>query len=115
MSAEATVEEARKLAGLLIENERGRVGNVDLAIHRVSARIMVDEGALKSLRYRWRSLKSIPAHVLENLRAGYEHFYESPRRALAQEIAIAEKIEPKSTSLETALEKARPLVGSEVE
>jgi hypothetical protein len=69
MSAEATIEEARFLARKVVERERGRVGgDVDRAIQRASSLYGVEESALRSLRYRSRTLKFVKAHVLERLR-----------------------------------------------
>lgn len=69
MSAEATIEEARFLSRKIIERERGHVGgDVDRAIERASSLYGVDEAALRSLRYRARTLKFVKAHVLERLR-----------------------------------------------
>lgn len=69
MDASVTIEEARGLAQRLIEHERGKCGgDVDVAIFRASSLYGVEESSLRSLRYRWRSLKFVKAHVLEKLR-----------------------------------------------
>jgi len=69
MSAEATIEEARGLAHKLVEFEKGQCGgDTELAMFRAAARWGVEESTLKSLRYRWRTLKFVKAHVLERLR-----------------------------------------------
>lgn len=69
MNAEATIEEARSLARKVVERERGHVGgDVDRAIQRASSLYGVEESALRALRYRWRTLKFVKAHVLERLR-----------------------------------------------
>lgn len=69
MSAEATIEEARVLARKIVERERGHVGgDVDRAMQRAASVYGVDESALRALRYRWRTLKFVKAHVLERLR-----------------------------------------------
>lgn len=69
MSAAATIEEARVLAGKLVEFERGKCGgDVDLAMFNVASKYGVEESALRSLRYRWRSLKFIKAHIFLRLK-----------------------------------------------
>lgn len=69
MDASVTIDEARCLARKIVEHERGKCGgDVDVAIHRVASLYGVEEGSLRSLRYRWRSLKFVKAHVLEKLR-----------------------------------------------
>lgn len=69
MSAETTIEEARFLAHKLVEFERGHCGgDTELAMFRASTRWGIEESALKSLRYRWRSLKFVKAHILDRLR-----------------------------------------------
>ncbi len=75
------IGEARTLAAFLIEIERGRCGgDVEVAIHRAAMIYGVEEGALRSLRYRWRDLHDIKASVLERLREAYEAVYERERR-----------------------------------
>ncbi len=77
MSAAATVEEARSLAQRLVEYERGKcAGDVDVAIHRASSLYGVDESALRSLRYRWRTLRYVKAHILDRLRHANEWLAE---------------------------------------
>lgn len=94
MNAQATVEEARSLAHRLIEYERGKCsGDVDQALWRASSMYGVDEGALRSLRYRWRSLKSVKAHVLERLRQADEWLQERARRERQILIETAETLE----------------------
>lgn len=77
-AAETVVDEARRLANLLIESEG--CPNVALCIHRASCRYGIEPGTLHSLRYRWRELQDVRASVLERLRAAYEHIYEHGRR-----------------------------------
>jgi hypothetical protein len=118
MNAETTVNEARQLANLLVEEERGHVGgNVDLAIYRVSTRYGVDDSALRSLRYRWRQLKQVPAHVLEALREAYEDMYEAQRRKLRHQIAIEKATARPGSPMEDRIRKARLLLeqGEDVE
>jgi len=87
---QATITEARKISDHLIERERGNAGgNVELAIYRASQKYGVAASVLKSLRYRWRELKSIPAHVLEKLREIDEAQYEKQRKRLLHEIELA--------------------------
>lgn len=80
-TADSVIAEARTLAAFLIEVERGKCGgDVDVAIHRTSERWGIEEGALRSLRYRWRDLQDVRASVLEGLREAYEVIYERQRR-----------------------------------
>lgn len=79
--AAKVIAEARTIAAFLTETERGKCGgDVDLAIHRVSMFCGIEEGALRSLRYRWRELRDIKASLLERLRESYEAIYERQRR-----------------------------------
>lgn len=84
--------EARDLARLLVEIECARCGgDVELAIHHCATRYGLDEGSLRSLRYRWRDLADVRGSVLERLRMAYEHVYERQRREtqIAHEINTA--------------------------
>ena len=95
----AVIEEAKILAAFLVEIERGKCGgDVDVAIHRASQRWAIEEGAIRSLRYRWRELHDIRASLLERLREAYEVTYERQRRLAEIEREIdrltAEPTEP---------------------
>ncbi len=99
LNADLVIAEARTLAGFLIEIERGKcAGDVDVAIHRTSSKWGLEEGTLRSLRYRWRDLQDVRASVLERLREAYEVIYERQRRMAEIEREIdrltAEPIEP---------------------
>lgn len=75
--ADTVIAEARTLSAYLVEIERGKCGgDVDLAIHRASMLWGIEEGAIKSLRYRWRELHDVKASLLERLREAYETVYE---------------------------------------
>lgn len=88
-AAAKVITEAKTLAAFLIEMERGKCGgDVDLAIHRVSMFCGIEEGALRSLRYRWRDLRDVKASLLERLREAYEAVYERQRRLAAIEHEI---------------------------
>lgn len=88
-TADSVIAEARTLAAFLIETERGKCsGDVDVAIHRTAQRWGIEEGALRSLRYRWRDLQDVRASVLENLREAYEVIYERQRRMAILELEI---------------------------
>lgn len=116
LTSDEAVDEARSLARGLIETEKGRsAGNVTVAIHQVASRLLIEEGTLNSLWLRCRLLKSVPGHVLNNLRAGYEVIYEQQRQALARQVETGARFERKSTTLEARLEQCRPLVGHEDE
>lgn len=79
-AAAKVIAEAKTLAAFLIDLERGKCGgDVDLAIHRVATFGGIEEGALRSLRYRWRELRDIKASLLERLRECYEVVYERQR------------------------------------
>jgi hypothetical protein len=95
MSAAATIEEARMLAGKLVEFERGKCGgDVDLAMFNASTKYGVDESSLRSLRYRWRSLKFVKAHVFLRLKEINEYIEaraERERQILADTARILEE------------------------
>jgi hypothetical protein len=94
LTATATIEEARGLARKLVERERAKVGgDVDLAIHRASSLYGVDESALRSLRYRWRALTYVKAHVLERLRHIDEWLEATAERERAIAKDVAETLE----------------------
>lgn len=68
-SADTTIEEAHHLTRKLIEHERGKVGGrVEMALYRASQTWGIEEGQLRTLWHRWRSLKFVKAHVLDRLR-----------------------------------------------
>lgn len=98
-NADVVITEARTLARFLVEIERGKCGgDVDVAIHRTASRWGLEDGALRSLRYRWRELQDVRASVLERLREAYEVIYERQRRMAEIEREIdrltAEPTEP---------------------
>lgn len=83
---ETVIAEARSLASFLVETERGKCGgDVDLAIHHAAALWGIEEGAVRSLRYRWREMHDVKASLLERLREAYETIYERQRRVAAVE------------------------------
>lgn len=88
--ANKVIAEARTLSAFLVEIERGKCGgDVDLAIHRTAMLWGIEEGAIKSLRYRWRELHDVKASLLERLREAYETIYERQRRMAEIERDIA--------------------------
>jgi len=92
--AQSVISEAHFLANFLIEIERGKVGgDVDVAMHRAAQRWGLEEGALRSLRYRYRELADVKASLLERLREIYEVIYERQRRMAAMEREIEELVE----------------------
>lgn len=100
--ATTIVGEARTLATFLVEAERGKCGgDVDVALHRAASRWGVEEGALRSLRYRWRDLRDVKASLLERLREAYEAVYERERRLLAFERDIDLTVRAHQPVLET--------------
>lgn len=97
------VGEARTLATFLVEVERGSCGgDVDVALHRTASKWGVEEGALRSLRYRWRELQDVKGSILERLREAYETVYERQRRTLAFEREIELTVRSPARHLETA-------------
>lgn len=91
--ATKVIAEAKTLAAFLIETERGKCGgDVDLAIHRVAMFGGIEEGALRSLRYRWRELRDVRASLLERLRECYEVVYERQRHCAQIEREIDARI-----------------------
>lgn len=78
--AEIVINEARNIARYLVEIERGKVGgDVDLALYRVASTCGIEEGSLRSLRYRPQTLSDIKGSVLERLREAFEESYERER------------------------------------
>lgn len=101
-AAAAIIDEARTLATFLVETERGRCGgDVDVALFRTASRWGLEEGALRSLRYRWRDLRDVKASLLEQLREAYETVYERQRRMVAVEQEIERATAPMSLQFES--------------
>lgn len=68
VNAEATIEEAQRLARRVIETERGKCGgNVPMAIYRAASVYGVDENSLRALWER-RARKFVKAHVFLKLK-----------------------------------------------
>ena len=68
-TAQVTVEEAARKVRRIVEYEKGRCGgNVERAIERTTTIWGIEPGAVHSLWKRWRSLKSIKAHVMDRIR-----------------------------------------------
>ncbi len=73
VSAQATVDEAREIAMVLIRREAAALGgNVKAGLGRAARLYGVPHGTLWSLPYRAHSLKAIPGHVLDQLRSADE-------------------------------------------
>jgi ERCC4-type nuclease len=69
MTAQVTVEEAARKVRRIVEYEKGRCGgNVERALERTTALWGIEPGAVHSLWKRWRTLKSIKAHVMDRIR-----------------------------------------------
>lgn len=114
MNAEATVEEARFLANRLVEYERGKcAGDVDVALHRASTLYGIEEGALRSLRYRWRSLKFVKAHVFLRLKQVDEWFEERARQERQALRRTAEILEERGSCAAGIARTAAEMVGEE--
>lgn len=78
---DAVIAEARTLATFLIEWERAHgLHDIENALHRAASRWGIDQGALRSIRYRWRELQDVKASLLERMREAYETIYERQRR-----------------------------------
>ena len=68
VSAEATIEEAQRLARKIVETERGKCGgSVQMAIYRAASLYGVEEGSLRALWER-RVRKFVKAHVFLRLK-----------------------------------------------
>ena len=68
-TADATVEEAARKVRRIVEYEKGRCGgNVERALERTTALWGIEPGAVHSLWKRWRTLRSIKAHVMDRIR-----------------------------------------------
>jgi len=81
VTAESTIHEARQYANRLVENERGKCGgDVDIAIYRASCLTGIEEGTFRSLRYRWRTLSFVKAHIFERLRQADAWLEEQAKR-----------------------------------
>ena len=94
VTAETTIEEARRYAHRLVENERGKCGgDVDMAIHRASSLTGIEEGTFRSLRYRWRALSFVKAHIYERLRQADAWLEEQAKRQQAILKDTAETLE----------------------
>lgn len=96
LSADTTIEEAHHLTRKLIEYERGKVGGrVEAALYRASQTWGIEEGQLRTLWHRWRSLKFVKAHVLDRLRqidAVLEEKARRERRILAETAETLERV-----------------------
>lgn len=97
MNGANTIEEAVRISRFLVEREREECrGSVDRAMHRASERWSIEYTAFHALRYRWRELSGVYAHVLDALREAYEAVYESERRKLEHEAEITRLAAAKS-------------------
>lgn len=95
MTAQVTVEEAARKVRRIVEYEKGRCGgNVERALERATALWGIEPGAVHSLWKRWRSLKSIKAHVMDRIRqvdAVIEAAAERQRTILEETAQILEE------------------------
>lgn len=81
ITPETTIADAKRISDGLVDRERPHFGgNVEPAIHAVAQKYGVAKSHINSLWHRWRDLKSIPAHVLEQLREIEEAMYERARQ-----------------------------------
>ena len=94
-TADATVEEAARKVRRIVEYEKGRCGgNVERALERTTALWGIEPGAVHSLWKRWRSLRSIKAHVMDRIRevdAVIEAAAERQRTILEETAQILEE------------------------
>ena len=101
-TATNVIAEAKTLAAYLVETERAKCGgDVELALHRVASIYGIEEGALRSLRYRWRDLHDVKASMLERLREAFEAIYDRQRRTaiIEREIAAIVTDEPQAEGM----------------
>lgn len=101
--ATSVIHEAHDLARFLVEAEFCRCHDIELAIYHCATRYGIDEGALRSLRYRWRELADVRASILERLRMAFEDVYADRREI---EIARKEIRERKAALTKRVLEPA---------
>lgn len=94
VTAEASISDAHGYAGKIVEHYRGQCGgDVDLAIYRASCLTGLDEGVFRSLRYRWRALKFVKAHVYMQLKQADAWLEERAKREQAILKETAESLE----------------------
>ncbi len=94
-TADATVEIAARKMRRIVEYEKGRCGgNVERALDRTTALWGIEPGTVRSLWKRWRSLKSIKAHVwirIEQVDAVIEAAASRQRTILEETAQILEE------------------------
>ena len=89
VSAEATIEEAQRIARKIVETEKGKCGgSVQMAIYRAASLYGVDEGSLRALWER-RIRKFVKAHVFLRLKEidGWLEARANRERQIIQETA----------------------------
>jgi ERCC4-type nuclease len=95
MTAQVTVEDAARKLRRIVEYEKGRCGgNVERALERTTALWGIEPGAVHSLWKRWRSLRSIKAHVwirIEQVNAVIEAAAERQRSILEETAKVLEE------------------------
>lgn len=112
MTAQVTVEEAARKMRRIVEYEKGRCGgNVERALERTTSLWGIEPGAVHSLWKRWRSLKSIKAHVMDRIRHVDAVIAEaaSRQRTILEETAqiLEERKDPAAGLARMAAEAAR--------
>jgi hypothetical protein len=114
MTAQVTVEDAARKLRRIVEYEKGRCGgNVERALERTTALWGIEPGAVHSLWKRWRSLRSIKAHVwirIEQVNAVIEAAAERQRAILEETAQILEERKDPAAGL---ARKAADLVRAE--
>lgn len=114
VTAETTIQEARHFANKLVENERGKCGgDVDMAIYRASCLTGIEEGTFRSLRYRWRALRFVKAHIYERLRQADAWLEEQSARQQAILQDTAETLERAGHPAAGLARRAADLAGEE--
>ena len=88
MTAASFVNEARQLAGRMVEREMRGPGDLDNAMRRIEQRYGVPYQALWNLRYR--TPKEIAAHVYAGIVAAYSDQCDRQARLLKHERTITE-------------------------
>jgi ERCC4-type nuclease len=115
MTAQVTVEEAARKVRRIVEYEKGRCGgNVERALERTTALWGIEPGAVRSLYRRWRTLRSIKAHVMDRIRQVDEIIQTAADRQRAILEETAQILEERRDPAAGLARKAADLVRKEV-
>lgn len=92
VSAEYTVEEARRIAKRVVERQKARSGGVEMALWDCARMFGIEEGSLRTL-WEKRHIKSVKGHVLDRLREIDAWLNELENRERENIKAVAIKME----------------------